>query len=241
MATTTTNLGLKKPEQTDFYDIDIINENMDIIDEKMQGKAENSHKHDFEDISGTLPISNGGTGQTSAAGARASLGILTANEIANLYVYKKYPGEPGEKTETEESDVILTSKTTVYGSAYSELYYANDYAFDGETFTLTSPTRIGFNSSVTDSTVLERLAVVKGKYVAKKESGASEIFLIPASATISKKSVAMSAQMIADSATKIISNSMNLKYAASKTKSYPENGKYSSDGYWYVYHKILGE
>lgn len=36
MATTTTNLGLKKPEQTDFYDVSIFNENMDAIDEEFE-------------------------------------------------------------------------------------------------------------------------------------------------------------------------------------------------------------
>lgn len=33
---TTTNLGLKKPDQDEFYDIEVQNQNMDIIDEKVQ-------------------------------------------------------------------------------------------------------------------------------------------------------------------------------------------------------------
>ena len=45
----TTNLQLNKPDTTDFYDIAIQNENMDIIDEKItelkNNKAEKSHTH----------------------------------------------------------------------------------------------------------------------------------------------------------------------------------------------------
>lgn len=39
MATTTTNYGLTKPEGSDFYDIGVQNDNMDIIDNQMKANA----------------------------------------------------------------------------------------------------------------------------------------------------------------------------------------------------------
>lgn len=39
MATTTTNYGLTKPEGSDFYDIVVQNDNMDIIDKQMKANA----------------------------------------------------------------------------------------------------------------------------------------------------------------------------------------------------------
>lgn len=39
MATKTTNYGLEKPDGTDFYDVDVQNSNMDIIDKQMKANA----------------------------------------------------------------------------------------------------------------------------------------------------------------------------------------------------------
>ena len=39
MATKTTNYGLEKPNGTDFYDVDVQNSNMDIIDKQMKANA----------------------------------------------------------------------------------------------------------------------------------------------------------------------------------------------------------
>lgn len=247
MATTTTNLGLTKPDETDFYDINIFNENADRIDEAMGGKADRTHKHDVEDINGTLPIEKGGTGGTTVESAQSKLGILTADEIANLYVWKKYPGEPGKSTEEETTDIVLTSKTSIYGSAYTAVYYADEYTFDGDTFALTSATYVGFGTNNTDSTVLSKLEAVKGKYVGlEKSSGLTKIYFIPASATISKRTTSVGTlstyRMIVDSGNKIKSNSAYLTYVTGDYKTkYPSSGKNSLDGYWYVYHKQMGE
>ncbi|MFP3917705.1 hypothetical protein U5N28_07835 [Lysinibacillus telephonicus] len=37
----TTNYGLKKPEQTDFYNVQDFNDNADIIDQKLKENADN--------------------------------------------------------------------------------------------------------------------------------------------------------------------------------------------------------
>lgn len=103
MSTTTTNLGLIKPELTDSADITAYNGNWDKIDEKLGnvdshaqsksnphgvtpdqiGAAPSTHNHSASEInSGTLnsnrlptvPLTKGGTGATTATQALANLG-----------------------------------------------------------------------------------------------------------------------------------------------------------------------
>lgn len=69
MATETTNLKLNKPDKTDFYNIDIVNTNMDKIDGAIAGKA------DKKDIPTSLPA-NGGNADT--------VGGKQASEFANV-------------------------------------------------------------------------------------------------------------------------------------------------------------
>lgn len=77
MATETTNLKLNKPDKTDFYNIDLVNANMDKIDEAVAGKADTTHKHNKADISdfpSSLPA-NGGNADT--------IGGKSPSEFAN--------------------------------------------------------------------------------------------------------------------------------------------------------------
>lgn len=46
----TTNLKLRKPEYNEYADIADINHNMDILDEEVNKKANNTHEHDVSDI-----------------------------------------------------------------------------------------------------------------------------------------------------------------------------------------------
>ena len=48
------------------------------VTDALNTKANSSHKHSVNDITGVLPISKGGTGSNSASGARSSLGLGTA-------------------------------------------------------------------------------------------------------------------------------------------------------------------
>lgn len=57
MATETTNLKLNKPDKTDFYNIDLVNDNMDKIDKAIGDKANKT------DIPSKLPA-NGGNADT---------------------------------------------------------------------------------------------------------------------------------------------------------------------------------
>lgn len=74
MADYTPNYNLKKPEQTDLYNIADHNGNSDIIDTALNNKADK----DLSNVTGTLAIANGGTGATTAANALTNLGIDTA-------------------------------------------------------------------------------------------------------------------------------------------------------------------
>ena len=60
MATETANLKLNKPDKTDFYNIDLVNANMDKIDKAIGEKAD---KTDIPSIPDSLPA-NGGNADT---------------------------------------------------------------------------------------------------------------------------------------------------------------------------------
>lgn len=75
MADYTENYNLKKPDDTNFYNIQDFNGNADIIDAALNDKLEK----DFSNISsGAIPIANGGTGATTVADALSNLGITAA-------------------------------------------------------------------------------------------------------------------------------------------------------------------
>lgn len=74
MADYTPNYNLKKPEQTDLYNIADHNGNADIIDTALNNKADKN----LSNVTGTLPISKGGTGATTTANALSNLGVTTA-------------------------------------------------------------------------------------------------------------------------------------------------------------------
>ena len=74
MADYTPNYNLKKPEQTDLYNIADHNGNSDIIDTALNNKADKN----LNNVTGALAIANGGTGATTAANALSNLGVTTA-------------------------------------------------------------------------------------------------------------------------------------------------------------------
>lgn len=77
MATKTTNYGLTKPEGSDFYDIGVQNDNMDIIDKQMKANAKdiaqlNSDMKSIIQIIGNMTTPN------------SSEGIIHANWSDNM-------------------------------------------------------------------------------------------------------------------------------------------------------------
>ena len=95
MADYTTNYNLKKPADTDFYNVADFNGNADIIDTALNSKLEK----DLSNISGgAVPVANGGTGATTVAGAKSNLGlgnnswVTFAKTICNsIEVVDSYP------------------------------------------------------------------------------------------------------------------------------------------------------
>lgn len=99
----TDNLNLKKPEQTEFYNVDDFNENADILDAEIQGIKDTFVKSvnginagDGGNVDlGIIPIAKGGTGATTAANARTNLGI---KDIATYDVLPIANGGTGATT-----------------------------------------------------------------------------------------------------------------------------------------------
>lgn len=77
MATKTTNYGLTKPEGSDFYDIGVQNDNMDIIDKQMKANA-NGIKQLNSDMKSIIQIIGNMTTPNS------SEGIIHANWSDNM-------------------------------------------------------------------------------------------------------------------------------------------------------------
>ena len=185
-------------------------------------------------VTGILPITHGGTGASNVEAAREKLGVITNDEIANLYVWKKYNGDPDTVGETDVTNAHICYRTTSYGS-FSSIQYADSYTFEGGAITLVNP--ISITNPTTSS-----LDSTKGKYVRPSSLAGSfqYILRIPSNATFSQKSASLGQNLVVDSATRISPMEL-LSYVASKSKdTYPNDGE-DTDGYWYVYHKQLGE
>ena len=90
MADYTSNYNLKKPASSDFYNVADFNGNADIIDTALNSKLEK----DLSNISGgAVPVANGGTGATTASGARDNLGLgaSTVPTFASFELIAEFP------------------------------------------------------------------------------------------------------------------------------------------------------
>lgn len=90
MATETTNYKLIKPEQTDYYDVDVFNDNADIVDTALAGKANTTHTHTKNQITDfptslknptALTINLNGTTQSTYDGSAAKTVTVTPSSI----------------------------------------------------------------------------------------------------------------------------------------------------------------
>lgn len=75
MANYTENYNLKKPDRTDFYNVQDLNDNADIIDAALDDKLNKDFSNISSGAGGAVPIANGGTGATTAAQALINLGV----------------------------------------------------------------------------------------------------------------------------------------------------------------------
>ena len=150
MSTLTENYNLIKPASSDNVNIQDINDNMDAIDAALFGKANSVHTHAQSDITGltehthaltddritgTLPVSKGGTGATSTNQALKDFGFKSGE------VYITVP-----KGETRGSEFITFDEPyadthyVIIVSVYSGIAGGNE----GRTATYTGITTSGF-------------------------------------------------------------------------------------------------
>ena len=92
---TTKNYGLKKPETTDFYNIDDMTENMDIIDEKL--KDGENHASDKENPHGVT---------------KTQVGLGNVDNTADADKNVKYATSAGSATKDGSGNVIAETYAT---------------------------------------------------------------------------------------------------------------------------------
>lgn len=106
----TDNLNLKKPEQTEFYNVDDFNENADKLDNAINRLNTR-----------VTPIEKGGTGATTAADACKNLGIVDMiYPVGSLYWSKK-PTNPeelfgGKWTQIKDKFILAAGDTYKAGT-----------------------------------------------------------------------------------------------------------------------------
>jgi microcystin-dependent protein len=110
----TDNLKLKKPEQTEFYNVDDFNENADKLDNAINGLNTR-----------VTPIEKGGTGATTAADACKNLGIFDMiYPVGSLY-WSKNPTNPGTLfggtwTQIKDKFILAAGDTYTAGATGGE-------------------------------------------------------------------------------------------------------------------------
>lgn len=186
-------------------------------------------------VSGTLPISNGGTGATTAEAARAKLGIMSTEELLSLHVWKKYDNNP-EVVETEVTDLSVSNEEgTRDGSrTYNDVYYSSE---------INTKTGELINLVHLVSPTFSEIQVVKGKYFSAKRAG-SPVFRVPSNASLTESKILYPSPGYyaarVNTAYKVVPGGNELGYAYSKNEdAYPTSGSHS-DGIWYEYVKQLG-
>jgi hypothetical protein len=99
MATYTQNINLKKPDPSDFYNIEDFNENSDKIDTFAKttsdhiANKQNPHNVTLDQVliagGSVVPVTAGGTGANNAASARTNLGVPPTSHAVNAATYGK--------------------------------------------------------------------------------------------------------------------------------------------------------
>lgn len=208
--------------------------------------AKEMHYHSATDINkGTLSLLRGGTGATTAAQARKNLDVaqtehshtlkditdaLSADDIVNLYIWRKYENNP-LYAETEVSNQALS---VLFTGTY-EIKYSSEITISDGTVSLSDAQTIKVTGP-DDATI----DIIRGKYV----EYAYTIYLIPDDSHFTVGGEGTLSTLITSTAGKITANAeigTLLSYVSSKANdTYPDKGEHT-DGYWYEYHKQLGE
>ncbi|MBR3972988.1 MAG: hypothetical protein IKJ99_03410 [Oscillospiraceae bacterium] len=189
-------------------------------------------------VSGLLPMKHGGHGGSNLQEAQANLGIITLEELPNLYVWMKYDGNPSSYAEKEYANKTMVIKNNAIGGGTTthRIFYADSITLTDGKFSLDSP------ASMTGPTAAEMTSAMLGKYVSSDySSNLSKVYFIPEDATITDITLSNGGKSVTfDTLVEITPTEFDSFVASKASDTYPENGKHT-DNYWYVYHKQLGE
>jgi hypothetical protein len=158
MATYTQNINLKKPDPSDFYNIEDFNENSDKIDVFAKttsdhiANKQNPHNVTLDQVltasggggGSVVPVTAGGTGANNAASARTNLGVPPTSHAVNTATYGK--GSASVFGHVKLSDSLEGTNKAASGIAASEyaLGYLAKVVLGGlEAFTFAEISAIG--------------------------------------------------------------------------------------------------
>lgn len=158
MATYTQNINLKKPDPSDFYNIEDFNENSDKIDAFAKttsdhiANKQNPHNVTLDQVltasggggGSIVPVTAGGTGANNAASARTNLGVPPTSHAVNAATYGK--GSASVFGHVKLSDSLEGTNKAASGIAASEyaLGYLAKVVLGGlEAFTFAEISAIG--------------------------------------------------------------------------------------------------
>lgn len=157
MATYTQNIDLKKPDPSDFYNIEDFNENSDKIDAFAKTTSDhitnkqNPHNVTLDQVltasgggGSVVPVTAGGTGANNAASARTNLGVPPTSHAVNAATYGK--GSASVFGHVKLSDSLKGTNKAASGIAASEyaLGYLAKVVLGGlEAFTFAEISAIG--------------------------------------------------------------------------------------------------
>lgn len=179
------------------------------------------------DIYGPVGLEHGGHGGETLAEAQANLGIITLEELPNLYIWQKY-------TPTKSDTAALLG---VFMTASCSVDYADSFAVTEDGVSLVDEQTLEVSSSFDD----EDLEILLGKY---SITSTGKLFFIHSDSGFKTKTsgsgTGLHTNLYATRVTHITDGTVAGYVASKTTDTYPSPGEYT-DGYWYKYHKQLGE
>lgn len=200
-------------------------------DEIANDKADLSHTHSIEDVTNLQSELDGKANATHKHDVADISGAPSFDDVPNLYIWGKYTGEPNTYTETEQSDILIhQSYFTVSSPYYSRnTNCSSEFIISDDVISLVNPTSVYINT--------ENL---RGKYIDSFTTD-NAILYIPEDAIITTVELSDGRTKTTSSVSICIRPNVFSGYVSSKTSDmYPTNGEHT-DGYWYVYHRILGD
>lgn len=216
MSTFTKNINMEKPDPSDFYDVAVYGGNIEKIDKEF-GK--------------TIPISKGGTGSETVAGALKNLGLYTPVNLLNLHYWSKHEGKPTLIEEEKENLIISSKNTASINSAYSYVEYADSMQFRNGKIKLVNPSIVLVSST-------NECNILTGKYIREHMTG--RYYKVHSDSVGKKTTVGTATTYSLTATTELTVENEKIGYVVSEqSDKYPLYG--SSNGYWYEYCGQIGD